>query len=168
MTMVAMSIEVVRLREDEWRSYRAIRLEALRESPAAFGSTLAEEQSFDESTWRRRLRESATFVARVSGQATANPVGLVAVFRDPEEGTHELVSMWVRPAARGNKVADALVRAVLDEAGDLGADTVHLWVTEPNTAARRLYERCGFSYTGRQTPLPSDPSLTELRMVRSV
>ena len=168
MTMVAMSVEVVRLREDEWQSYRAIRLDALQDSPAAIGSTLAEEQAFRESTWRRRLAESATFVARVGGQDTTKPVGLVLFFRDPEEATYELVSMWVRPAARGSKVADALVRAVIGEVADIGADAVHLWVTEPNTAARRLYERRGFSYTGRQIPLPSNPSLTELLMVRYV
>jgi ribosomal protein S18 acetylase RimI-like enzyme len=41
-----------------------------------------------------------------------------------------------------------------------------LWVTESNTAARKLYERCGFTLTGERQPLPSDPALPEIRMRR--
>jgi ribosomal protein S18 acetylase RimI-like enzyme len=41
-------------------------------------------------------------------------------------------------------------------------------VTESNASARRLYERCGFSATGERQPLPSDPSLAEIRMRRDL
>jgi RimJ/RimL family protein N-acetyltransferase len=43
-----------------------------------------------------------------------------------------------------------------------------LWVTESNAPARRLYERCGFTPTGDRQPLPSDPSLPEIRMRRAL
>ena len=42
-----------------------------------------------------------------------------------------------------------------------GATEVRLWATDTNTAARRLYDRLGFTPTGTTQPLPSDPSLTE-------
>jgi ribosomal protein S18 acetylase RimI-like enzyme len=45
---------------------------------------------------------------------------------------------------------------------------VHLWVTETNKAARRMYERSGFTPTGERQPLPSDPALMELAMARAV
>ena len=45
---------------------------------------------------------------------------------------------------------------------------VHLWVTETNTRARTLYERCGFALTGEQQPLPSDPILGEVAMSRTL
>jgi hypothetical protein len=41
---------------------------------------------------------------------------------------------------------------------------VHLWVTETNSHARTLYERCGFTLTGERQPLPFDPSLGEVAM----
>jgi hypothetical protein len=45
-------------------------------------------------------------------------------------------------------------------------DTLFLWVTELNAPARRLYERCGFTPSGERQPLPSDPTLAEIRMRR--
>jgi ribosomal protein S18 acetylase RimI-like enzyme len=61
-------------------------------------------------------------------------------------------------------VGEALVAAVIDWAGQRNAASVHLWVTETNSHARALYERCGFTLTGERQPLPSDPSIGEVAM----
>ena len=45
---------------------------------------------------------------------------------------------------------------------------MHLWVTATNAPARALYERCGFALTDEQQPLPSDPSLGEVAMTRTL
>jgi GNAT superfamily N-acetyltransferase len=74
--------------------------------------------------------------------------------------------MWVRPSARGKGVGEALITAAADWARSRGHDAVFLWVTESNPPARLLYERCGFAPTGDRQPLPSNPSLTEIRMRR--
>jgi ribosomal protein S18 acetylase RimI-like enzyme len=74
--------------------------------------------------------------------------------------------MWVRPAARGQKVGEALVEAAADWARHRGFGVLHLGVTESNAAARRLYERCGFTVTGERQPLPSDPALSVIDMRR--
>jgi len=76
--------------------------------------------------------------------------------------------MYVRPRARGRSVGDALVATVLDWASKRSATTVHLWVTETNAPARALYERCGFALTGEQQRLPSDPSVGEVAMSRTL
>jgi hypothetical protein len=39
-------------------------------------------------------------------------------------------------------------------------------LTETNKHARMLYERCGFSPTGKRQPLPSNPNLREVGMTR--
>jgi GNAT superfamily N-acetyltransferase len=79
----------------------------------------------------------------------------------------ELVSLWVRPPARGRGVGHALVEAVVDWAWAKNIPRVHLWVTETNSTARLLYERRGFWPTAESQPLPSDPELIEIGMVRS-
>ena len=83
-------------------------------------------------------------------------------------GELELVSMWVRPQARGRQVGSALVEAVMEFARARPVSRVHLWVTESNRSARRMYERCGFTETGERQPLPSDPALMEVAMARKV
>jgi RimJ/RimL family protein N-acetyltransferase len=40
--------------------------------------------------------------------------------------------------------------------------------TETNAHARALYERCGFTLTGERQPLPSDPSIGEVAMSRTL
>lgn len=145
---------------EEWRVVRDIRLAALREAPKAFGSTYEREIAFGEEDWRRRFRpDSVTYVAYLPD---VGPAGIAGGLGD-QERVVELVSMWVAPAARGHGVGEALVSAV---AGWATGKDVHLWVTEGNTVARALYERCGFVATTERQQLPSDPSLSEVGMLR--
>ncbi|HEX4287580.1 MAG TPA: N-acetyltransferase [Trebonia sp.] len=163
---------------DDWELMRDVRLAALAEAPSAFGSSYAWEVAFTEEQWRGRISErSVTFFAReepagsvpadtVPATASTGPAGLAGVY--VEDGAANLVSMWVRPAARGLGAGKALVEAAAAwaKANDFGA--LFLWVTESNTSARRLYEGCGFTPTGKRQPLPSDPALTEIAMSRTL
>jgi ribosomal protein S18 acetylase RimI-like enzyme len=149
---------------DDWRALRDIRLDALREAPYAFGSTYARENAFSEKKWRERASSGNSLVAYLP-EFGDQPVGLVGSFEEAP-GQLELVSMWVRPQARGRHLGSALVEAIIERARSGQFARVHLWVTESNKAARGLYERCGFTPTGERQPLPSDPALMELAMAR--
>jgi GNAT superfamily N-acetyltransferase len=149
----------------DWQALRDIRLEALRTAPDAFGSTYEREASRGEEHWHNRIARGGTFLAYLPG--APDPAGLIGGYaEDPQ--TVELVSMYVRPSARGRGVGEALVATVVDWACTMKATTVHLWVTETNASARALYERCGFALTGEQQALPSDPSLGEVAMSRTL
>ena len=150
---------------EEWRVMRRIRLEALRDAPDAFGSTYAEEAASDEAAWQRSMSSGVTFFAYLSKINGTDPVGLVAAFQE-KPGRVELVSLWVRPQARGQGVGEALVAAVIGWAEARIVTSVHLWVIEINKHAWVLYERCGFALTGERQPLPSKPDLTEIGMIR--
>jgi GNAT superfamily N-acetyltransferase len=159
---------VRRVRADEGRALRAIRLAALQESPSAFGSTFDAEASRPEVEWTERAQRGAAGPDRVTFFAVADGdvVGLVGGYRpDATSSTVELVSMWTAPAARRTGVARELVAAVLDWARETSATTVHLWVTQRNDPALRLYQSMGFRLTGGSQPLPSDPGKNELAMV---
>ena len=149
----------------DWRVLRDIRLEALREAPDAFGSTFAREAVFGEADWQRRISGGGNFLGYLPEASASEPAGLIGGYQEEPEAV-ELVSMYVRPVARGRGVGEALIACVVDWAAARSAASVHLWVTETNKPAVLLYERCGFSPTGERQPLPSNPCLGELGMAR--
>ena len=61
------AVVLTRVEPEDWQRLRDVRLAALAESPEMFGSTLAKEQSFDETEWRRRAERPATFLASRHG-----------------------------------------------------------------------------------------------------
>ena len=128
-------------------AYREIRLEGLERHPEAFGSTYETEAALSLDDFVRRVAEVPTFVAERDGRL----LGLAGLAREStpkrrHRGT--LIRMYVRPEARGSGAADALVEAVLDHARAEGLDSVILAVTVGNEAARRLYDRHGFTVYG--------------------
>jgi ribosomal protein S18 acetylase RimI-like enzyme len=146
---------------DDWQTLRDVRLAALREAPYAFGSTYAREAAFAEEQWRGRISDrSVTYLAYLP--ENPEPAGLAGVY--VEGDVADVVSVWVRPSARGRAVGEALIGATADWAKARDHESLLLWVTESNAPARRLYDRCGFTPTGERQPLPSDPTLPEVRM----
>jgi ribosomal protein S18 acetylase RimI-like enzyme len=159
-------VEVREAGPDDWLIMRDVRLAALRDTPYAFASTYEREALFTEADWQLRASARNNFLAYLP-ELGAVPAGIAAGIEDGP-GVFELVSMWVRPQARGRAVGAALVVAVMDWARARDAPALHLWVTENNKPARRLYERCGFTQTGERQPLPSNPHLAEIGMTRPV
>ena len=154
-------MSTVALGPDDWRRWRALRLAALAEAPAAFGSTLAGWTGVgdDERRWRERLTVVPHNLVLVRD---GTDVGMVSLTAPGEGGPPELISLWVAPGARGDRVGDAAVDAVLAlAAAAYPGRGVVLSVHADNVAARRLYARHGFVDAG---PSPDDPG--ELRMVR--
>lgn len=150
---------------DDWAILRDIRLRALRESPDAFGTTYAEALGHEDRVWQARASGGSMFFACLAGRPD-EPVGLAGGYLERPGEVH-LVSMWVAPEARGRSAGAALVEAVASWAVTVHhADALHLWVTETNKPAVRLYERLGFRPTGARQPLPSNPALSEIAMSR--
>jgi hypothetical protein len=50
---------VTRLGENGWRTWREVRLTALVDSPAAFGSAVEDERAITEDRWREMVRDAA-------------------------------------------------------------------------------------------------------------
>jgi ribosomal protein S18 acetylase RimI-like enzyme len=151
---------------EEVGALKGVRLEALRESPAAFGSTYAAEAQLAESEWVRRATPDAsgrsiTFLA----YAAATPCGIVrGRLDDRVEATAFVQSMWVAPGQRRLGVGGRLIEAVADWALARDVRTLKLTVTSSNEPAIRFYERLGFTMTGRVQPYPNDPGLLEYEM----
>jgi ribosomal protein S18 acetylase RimI-like enzyme len=167
-----MDYEVRRVTPDEWWEHRRLRLEGLKESPAAFSTRYDEALSRPDEYWRESTArgaegtEVASFVAVVSGAF----VGMATALRDPEvTGTrcYQVVGVYVVPDYRGRHrgLSDALVAEVVRWARqDAGAERVRLYVTDNNERAAAFYRRLGFAETGASIPYPNDPAVREIEM----
>jgi ribosomal protein S18 acetylase RimI-like enzyme len=168
-------MEIVRLGPGDEDRYRQIRLRALADSPSAFASTFEREEAFTPDVWTSRLTDehTVTFLA-VDGTASIGeiPAGTISVgttaVRVEEAGHAQLLGMWVAPEARGRGIGERLLDAAFDCVRARDVRRLGLWVTESNHHARALYERAGFRPTGGRQPLPSDPSLMEVQLVRDI
>lgn len=146
-------IDVRRLDPSAWAVYREVRLAALAESPAAFGTTLEQASARTEAEWQAALRDRVSFVAFVGER----PVGLVSGIAGPVPDRAELISMWVAPEHRRQSVGERLVREVTKWARHQGYRELRLGVVDDNRGARAFYERLGFIPTGVTEPYPNDP-----------
>ena len=139
-------IEIRRLTNADVDDYRAIRLEALRGDPIAFGSTYEAEVERPRSHFEQRLAATAVFAA----YADARIVGMAGFMREGGlKDRHKgfLWGMYVGPEARGLGVGRTLVQAVLDHATEV-VEQIILAVTQGNEAAIALYESLGFTVYG--------------------
>lgn len=140
-------------------AYRAVRLASLQNDPAAFITTAAEFAARTLPDVAERL--APTDLAVTFGAfAEAELVGLLTVARESRPSlTHRanVFGVSVLPAARGRGAGGALLEAGLAQIRTwAGVTVVLLGVTETQHAARRLYERHGFTVWGTQPDAVQD------------
>jgi GNAT superfamily N-acetyltransferase len=162
-----MTLNIRRIRADEWERLRALRLQALADAPMAFAATLAREEAFADDVWQERAAGGAagvdrvTFIAEEGGRWVGLATGLLAGQPVPA-----LVGMFVEKSARQGGIGAALVERVASWTRDRGGDRLVLWVTADNHAAIALYRRCGFAPTGAARPVAHTPACSEQEMMR--
>ena len=80
--------------------------------------------------------------------AEAQGLGIVGAcaLQKTGERSFELTKMGVRASARGLKVGEFLLRAVIDRALDIGAEPLYLLTNKKCAAAIHLYEKAGFEH----------------------
>jgi len=101
-----------------------------------------------------KLHENDTFRILV-WKAGEEILGHCILFRVLDEG--EITSLTVRKDRRSEGIGTEFLTALLKYLKDDGARIAYLDVRESNTAARRLYEKCGFSVLGRRKRFYTNP-----------
>jgi RimJ/RimL family protein N-acetyltransferase len=127
-----------------WSAWRALRLEAVADTPIGFMESYEQTLAITEQEWRQRLARPGLRLLAYDG---SDPVGMAGGFRD-DAGDPVLFAVYVTPAARGGGVLAALVERVRSWAAP---DPLLLDVHVDNARARRAYEKLGFSLTGAVT-----------------
>ncbi len=144
---------------------RALRLEALRDTPDAYGTTFEESVRWSRDRWEEMAATLNYFLAESQGRA----VGMVSGGRnDRHPGTLWMYAMYVTPDARGTGVAAQLVEAVSQWVLERGGAQLYLHVTSAVPRARAFYRKIGFRETGETFTMDRDPSLVLVTMVRNL
>ncbi|HET9872181.1 MAG TPA: GNAT family N-acetyltransferase [Propionibacteriaceae bacterium] len=146
--MTAITVRV--LGEEDWQLYRAVRLDALQDSPEAFLHTYDEESAYDEDYWRARMRRSQRLVAEQDG----HPQGTVSVGFFPDDPrSADVFGLWVAPDARHTGTAWRLVEAAAALAADEGCTQLFYWVGTENGRGIAFASNFGFRLTSRRRPI---------------
>jgi len=159
---------------DEGLRLRALRLRALTEAPAAFGSTRAREEAFAEAIWHERAAKGAagidvaTLVADQDGRWVGLASGLYCGEEEEPIRSAMLVGMFVEAAARRRGVGTALLEGISAWARSRQCLRLVLWVTAGNGQAIALYHRCGLARTGARRVHVHTPTLVEFKMAREL
>lgn len=159
-------VTVRRIRADEWRSYREVRLASLLADPLSFGSTHGRELAFEDSLWMERVEKGANsktqgiWIALAGGRI----VGTSGIYG--HDSIFDLWGLWVVPSWRGKHIGSRLVDIALRWARtNHPASEILLGVNPRAEAALRLYFSRGFELTGEEEPLSHTPGEIVEKMV---
>lgn len=150
------ALRIHRVTGADWISHRELRLDMLASDPEAFWADPAEARRRDEQQWRAeiagpRIHLQARSEHSVLGGIALLPAGYTPEHPIPADRAH-IVSLWIRPAARGTGVSRALLAALARLSLHLGRPDLRLDVDDTNAPAQRLYQRLGFTVTGAREP----------------
>ncbi len=157
-------VEIVSLPPEHWQAYRAIRLEALRDSPQAFGTTYADMLAKPQGFWQLRLEDAASAKSSwlLFARRAGSVLGMIGAFADPPESrAAAVISVFVTPAERGQGVSRLLMHAILERLAQAGFTQAHLSVNIEQKAALRLYQNFGFRVTASETNPMGDGQVHE-------
>ena len=162
-------VEIRHSRSDDWEILRAIRLEALRESPDAFCTTYDEAFGYADDVWIERSSADPEASDSVSVLAidAGEPVGMAAGILC-DESQLEVLSLFVKPAHRGSGIAQDLMDIVEAWGRTRGARRVILDVEAGNDRAGVFYAHIGYRPTGKRETYPGRIWLHRLELEKSL
>lgn len=138
---------------DDWRPFRALRLEALERHPTAFGGDYAHSTGLTDAQWRERLERGSTGNTQATwvAESADGLIGTATLMRDEGIKTLHcatLIGVYVDAAWRGHGIMAAIIEALLEWARTSGIARVRLGVATDNLAAITVYGRKGFAVYG--------------------
>lgn len=146
---MAVEFEIRPVRPDEAAAWKAMRLEALKAYPTAFGDSYEEAEARSLADLAARLAQAGpgvTLGVYVEGALQGTAVFSVEA---PLKMRHKglMGAVYLRPMLRGSGAADALVAAIIAHARR-HVDMLKAVVNPANEVARKLYFRHGFRTYG--------------------
>jgi ribosomal protein S18 acetylase RimI-like enzyme len=142
-------MDVRRLTADDAPAYRALRLRSFREHPESFTTSAEELAAQPVADSARRLADPRLkFWGAFDSATLCGSVGLELDGRVKNRHKGKVVGMYVPAEWAGRGVGSALIETLVADARASGLELLVLSVTEGNSRAAKLYERCGFRSFG--------------------
>jgi len=144
------------LTEEYTEQFRGLRLQALRDTPEAFGSSYEEESQLSATQFIQKFAALRTaiidnFILGAFDESN-RLVGVVGLYPEPKKKTQHkanVVGMYVAPEARNQSVGRLLLEELIARASRLERiRKLNLAVVSTNIAAKRLYLSLGFQVYG--------------------
>ncbi|MGY0216234.1 N-acetyltransferase family protein [Endozoicomonadaceae bacterium StTr2] len=149
-------------KENDWQTYKNLRLQALQDSPDSFCTTYEQMVDATDEFWicRCQLKQGSSIMLPLIAELDGIPCGMAwAITSEVESGTAHIYQMWVSPQARGHGIARAMLEKMLTWAEKHQLEKLELSVTTTNRAAIALYESMGFETCGELVPLREHSAL---------
>jgi ribosomal protein S18 acetylase RimI-like enzyme len=145
-------MEICLLTASDADAFWHLRLEALRNDPAAFADSAEEHLETTVETTRERLTKNDPADNFVIGAfEDGKLIGTAGFFRRPNNKERHKGHIWgvyVRPESRGKGLASALMKEIVCRAREIdGLEQITL-VASANLPAQRLYKALGFESYG--------------------
>jgi len=145
-----MKIEIIDYTAVDWKDYKALRLEGLKNYPTSFGGSYEDNLAYSDADWQARLEKGQLTFAKAEDEL----VGTVGFHDYRGEKTVHLYSVYgvyVKPEFQQSGVGTELLNSVLERIkSEPQAHKVKCCVNSQNEAAINLYKKVGFEVVGTQ------------------
>lgn len=156
------------LTKEHASTYRALRLNGLKEEVSSFGSAFEEEVEYPLSTFEERLSNpNDCHIGAFEGDTL---IGIIGLFKKNTVKLQHIASiggLYVHPKFRGNGVSKSMIASAIMRAKELQCEQIHLSVNVKNTVAKSIYTSFGFEIIGMEKEilkLPDNTYVDEYRM----
>ena len=142
-------VQIVTLPAKDWKAYKQLRLNALKEEPAAFFTRYSSQVLVPDLEWKERLSKYTEKKGNwmVFARIDKNFVGMMGAYQTKEDfkrkGVH-LMAVFVDKKYRGKGISKTLLAVLLKELKKAQVSVVALGVNCTQKAAIRLYKGFGF------------------------
>lgn len=143
-------MEIYKLNSSDWKQYKEIRLNALKQNPESFGDSCEESMLLSNNEWKKEFEDSKSFI--LVGSKNKLAIAMAGAYQEDGEKMKHVAYVWgvyVKKEFRGQGIGKKIMEALLAEiTKNKQIEKVDLNVNTLQHSAVKLYEKLGFEIAG--------------------